>query len=75
MTPEQRSLVLALATVPVGPPPMARQEFLRRFGATDGIALGLDLLRDAMDGRDRSGVELALVVCGTFGFTEAHSGL
>lgn len=72
MLPEQRSLVKLLYVLPGGPPPLSSDEFLRRFGAPDGVALGLDLLRDAVERRDPLDVELALVVCFRFGFAEGH---
>lgn len=72
MSPEQRSLVMLLYVVPGGRPPLSSDEFLRRFGAPDGVALGLSLLRDAVERRDPLDVELALVVCFRFGFTEGH---
>ncbi len=72
MTPEDRSLIFRLAVVPGGPPPISRQDFLEQFGAPDGVALGLQLLRDAIGRRDGVDVEYALTVCFTFGFTEDH---
>jgi len=71
VSPEERSLVLAFAIVP-GREPLPAEEFLRRFGSLDGAALGLDLLRDAVDRRDPVDVELALGVCFRFGFSGAH---
>jgi hypothetical protein len=71
MSPEERSLVMALFVVP-GRQPMSNEQFLKEFGAADGRALGLDLLRDAVDRRDPVDVELALVVCFRFGFTDDH---
>jgi hypothetical protein len=72
MSPGQRSLVRLLYVLPGGPPPLSQDEFLRRFGAPDGVALGLDLLRDAVERRDSLDVELALVVCFKFGFSVGH---
>jgi len=71
MSPEERSLVMALFVVP-GRQPMSNEQFLRAFGAQDGVALGLNLLVDAVDRRDPLDVELALVVCFRFGFTDGH---
>lgn len=71
MSPEERSLVMALFVVP-GRQSMSNGQFLKEFGAADGTALGLDLLRDAVDRRDPVDVELALVVCFRFGFTDGH---
>lgn len=72
MTPEERSRVQALVVVPAGRAPLPPAEFLREFGAADGVQLGLDLLADAIDRRDPVDVELALVVCFTFGFSGDH---
>ena len=76
MTPDQRALVLALVTHPgQARPPMPRDKFLERFGATDGEKLGRDLLGEAVSSRDSEGVEFGLVVCFVFGFSDAHLGL
>jgi HEAT repeat protein len=72
VSPEERTLVRALYVVPGGRQPLPDADFLRGFGAADGMALGLDLLRDAVDRRDLLDVELALVVCFRFGFCDAH---
>jgi len=72
MSPEERSLILALVTVPGGPEPLTREEFLRKFGASDGLALGLDLLRDAIGRHDTVDVAFAFVVCFRFGFSDDH---
>ena len=71
MTPEERSQVMGVVVVP-GRQAVAPDEFLRGFGAADGVALGLDLLRDAIDRCDPVDVELSLVVCFKFGFSEEH---
>jgi HEAT repeat protein len=71
VSPEERSLVMALFVV-AGRQPMSDEQFLKEFGAADGTALGLDLLREAVDRRDPLDVELALVVCFRFGFTNGH---
>lgn len=71
MSPEERALIRALYVVPGGQA-LAPDEFLRRLGATDGISLGLGLLRDAVERTDALDVELALVVCFRFGFSDAH---
>jgi HEAT repeat protein len=62
---------MALFVVP-GRQPMSNEQFLKKFGAVDGRDLGLDLLRDAVNRRDPVDVELALVVCFRFGFTNDH---
>jgi len=58
--------------VPGGGQPLPPGEFLRQFGVPDGIALGLGLLRDAVERRDSVDVELVLVVCFRFGFSDDH---
>ena len=71
MTPDERSLVLALTVAPArGALPV--EQFLDAFGATDGESLGLALLRDAAGRHDSVDVELALVVCFRFGLSAAH---
>ena len=47
VSPEERSLVLALAVLP-GREPMSSEQFLREFDASDGVVLGLHLLLDAV---------------------------
>ena len=72
MSPEERSRVMALVVVPGGREALSSDEFLREFGAADGVALGLELLRDAVGRHDPVDVELALVVCFKFGFSDDH---
>ena len=48
MSPEEQQLVLSLVTQPDGSRRLEPDEFLRRFGATDGRSLGLQLLQDAL---------------------------
>jgi HEAT repeat protein len=72
VSPEERSHIMALVLMPGGREPLPAAEFLRRFGAADGVVLGLGLLRDAVDRRDPVEVELALVVCFRFGFSDGH---
>jgi hypothetical protein len=63
VSPDERALVRALVTFPGRPAPMPAQEFLRRFGATDGKTLGRDLVRDAEARRDSLDIEYAMIVC------------
>lgn len=63
--------MMALAVVP-GRDALSADEFLKGFGTTDGEALGLGLLRDAVGRRHPVDVELALVVCFRFGFSDGH---
>lgn len=72
MTPDERSAVMALVTMPGRRPPLPPDEFLRCFGASDGVVLGLKLLREAVARHDPVDVELALIVCSKFGFTDEH---
>lgn len=48
---------------------------LCHFGSTDGRALGPCLLRDAVGRQDGLDVEMALIVCATFGVTMDHLDL
>lgn len=75
MTPDERSRVLSLVTVPGGASRATRADFVESFGAADGVSLGLDLLEDAVRRSDPLDVELALVVCFAFGFTKGHRPL
>ncbi len=75
MTPEQRQSIMALVIVPGRDRAGSPEQVLRQFGTDDGQALGLDLLRDASCHRDQLDLELALVVCFTFGFTAGHLDL
>jgi hypothetical protein len=72
MTPEERRLVLSLVTAPKAPAELSPDEFLRRFGVSDGQTLGLRLLREAVARRDGEDAELALIVCSVFGVTMDH---
>lgn len=51
------------------------EDVLRHFGAADGHALGLRLLRDAVDRQDGIDTEAALIACGVFRITTDHLGL
>lgn len=48
------------------------EDVLRHFGTTDGHALGLRLLRDAIDRQDGIDTEAALIACGVFHITANH---
>jgi hypothetical protein len=74
VTPEDRRVVSSLVVVPGRGRRGSPEEVLRHFGSTDGRALGLRLLRDAADRQDGMDVEMALIVCATFGFTMDHLG-
>lgn len=67
MTPEQRQRVLHLVD------PRARpDDLLSAFKAADGESLGFDLLSDAFRRSDPVDVEVAMIVCFTFGFSARH---
>jgi len=72
VSPEQRKSIMALVIVPGRERAGSPEQVLQQFGTDDGQALGLDLLRDAACRQDQLDVELALVVCFTFGFTAGH---
>jgi hypothetical protein len=75
VTPEDRRVISSLAVVPGRGRRGSPEDVLRHFGTTDGRALGLCLLRDAADRQDGLDVEMALIVCATFGFTMDHLDL
>lgn len=75
MTPEKEALVLALVWYPGRPPSLSPKAFLKRYGAKDGVQLGLDLLNDAFIRQDAGDVELALVVCSVFEMSSRHLDL
>jgi len=51
------------------------EDVLRHFGTADGRALGLSLGRDAAERHDELDLEMALIVCHTFGFGMEHLAL
>jgi HEAT repeat protein len=69
VTPEEQELIMSMAVVPGRGHEVSPEEVLRHFGTSDGSALGLSLLRDAVERRDADDVEMALIVGATFGFT------
>ena len=75
MTPGDRQVIYGLTFVPGRGRQSSPEDVLRHFGTTDGHALGLRLLRDAVDRRDGTDADSALAVCGTFGITADHLGL
>jgi hypothetical protein len=72
VTPEDRQVISGLVFVPLKGRASSPEDVLRHFGETDGIALGLRLLRDAVNRQDELETNLALIVCFTFGFREDH---
>lgn len=69
---KQRALIMSLVQIPGRGPATSPEEFLRQAGTTDGRQLGLDLLRDAIQRQHAVDLEMALIVCFTFGFTMDH---
>jgi HEAT repeats len=69
---QQRDLVLSLVIVPGRGRRSSPAEVLGRFGTADGPALGLKLLRDAIERHDGTGVETGLIVGFTYGLTADH---
>ncbi|WP_171053101.1 HEAT repeat domain-containing protein [Streptomyces marianii] len=64
MTPEEQELVMGLAVGLGDGPTRTLDEVLAHFGESDGGALALRLLRDAMERQDADDVEMALIVHG-----------
>lgn len=75
MTPEEHRLIFSLVLVPGRPYEGDRNKILEHFGTQDGRALGLRLLRDAIETKNADDVEAALIVCSAFGLGEEHLGL
>ncbi|MCX5434036.1 HEAT repeat domain-containing protein [Streptomyces sp. NBC_00062] len=67
MTPEEQDLVMGLAVGLGEGPTRTLDEVLAHFGESDGGALALRLLRDAMERRDADDVEMALIVMAAAG--------
>jgi len=57
MTPEERALIFSLVLVPGRPYKGNRDAILQHFGTQNGRALGLRLLRDAIDVKNAEDVE------------------
>lgn len=55
-------------------PELSPEEFLERFGESDGLALALRLLADAVEREDADDLEAALRVVYTFGVTPEMLG-
>jgi hypothetical protein len=69
---QQRDLILSLAIVPGRGRKISPEEVLRQFRTADGPALGLRLLHDAIERRDGTDVEMALIIGFTYGFTKDY---
>lgn len=72
MTPEEREIIMSLIVYPGADRGASPESVLRRLGTTDGVALGLQMLRDALERKDSLNVEMAFIVCGVYGFTSEH---
>ncbi len=72
MTREDHAVILALVVVPGRPYTGSPEAVLRHFGTDDGHGLGLRLLGEAITARNADDLELALIVCDTFGIDDAH---
>lgn len=72
MSPEDRSVIMSLVHIPGRGQQGSPEDVLRHFGTTDGAELGLHLLREAINQRDATDVEMALIACSTFGVTADH---
>src|SRR5262245_52681188 len=68
---------MGLVIVPGRPVATAEDlvRFLEWFGATDGVELGLTLVRDAVRRRDRGDFQFAMVVGFRFGFSDDYRSL
>ena len=62
MTPDEQDLVMGLAVGVGKGPTRTLDEVLTHFGESDGAALALRLLRDAMERQDAVDVEMAFIV-------------
>jgi hypothetical protein len=60
VTPEDRQVIYDLVFIPRRGRKGSPEDVLRHFGATDGHALGLRLLRDAADREDGIDADAAL---------------
>lgn len=72
MTPEELDLIGSLMWVPGSGRSVSPSEVLRHFEVDSGTELGLKLLRDAIEHRDKDEVEAAVTVCFVFGITTDH---
>jgi hypothetical protein len=62
MTPEEQELIMGLAVGLGDGPTRTLDEVLAHFGESDGEALALRLLRDAMERQNADDVKMALIV-------------
>ena len=69
VTPEQQQLALDLAYGVWGKRTIEPEQFLRRFGESDGQALARRLVAEAIAAEDGDDLECSLIVVFTFGVT------
>lgn len=67
MTPQEHELIRSLVLLPRRGRKGSPEEILGHFGVRDGRQLGIELLRDALGRHDGTDVEMAFIVCATFG--------
>jgi hypothetical protein len=72
VTPEDRQVIYDLVFIPGRGRKGSPEDVLRHFGRTDGHALGLSLLTDAVAREDGDDAEAALTACFVFGMTLSH---
>lgn len=75
MTPDELEMVWALVAAPGRQPDATPQDFLARMDESDGRALALRVLREAIDHKSSAEVEAAMVLAAFFGSTEESFGL
>ncbi|MFN4002236.1 HEAT repeat domain-containing protein [Microcella sp.] len=71
MTPEQHELVYRLIGL-FGGEKMSQSDFLKVMDASDGVALGLSLMEDALARRNKDDVGSSISVCNAFGYGTVH---
>jgi hypothetical protein len=75
VTPEDRQVIYDLVIIPGRGRKGSPEHVLSHFGTTNGHALGLRLLGDAVDRHDGTDAEAALMVCWEFDVTTDHLDL
>jgi HEAT repeat protein len=72
MTPQDHDVIFSLVVAPGRRAAGSKEDVLRHFGTTDGAALGIRLLGEAIDDKSPVDLEAALIVCGVFGTRPEH---
>jgi hypothetical protein len=70
VTPEERQLIIGLVIIPGLGARLTPEEFLREFGCSDGLDLGVRLLDEATLAADGEALEYALIVIFAFGMPD-----